>query len=219
MKLVVASSNQSKIAELASLLSGEVELLSLADLRLDSPVEDGATLLENALIKARAAAAATGLAAIADDSGLEVDAIDGAPGVRSARYAGPEADDADNNAKLLTALNGVPAAERGARFRSAVALVLPDKVELTACGAVEGRIGLVPRGEHGFGYDPLFELDDPNAVDYEDKTMAELTTTDKNRISHRGRAYRNLLAAIDAQSAQYPELSTLIADREWEKSS
>jgi len=219
MKLVVATSNQGKIAELASLLPGEVELFSLNDLRLVSPVEDGATFLENALIKARAAAAATGLTAIADDSGLEVDAINGAPGVHSARYAGPEADDADNNARLLAALSGVPAAARGARFRSAVALVLPDMVELTACGAVEGRIGVAPRGEHGFGYDPLFELDDPDAARFRNMTMAELTTADKNRISHRGRAYRNLLAVAAALSAQHPELSALIVDREREMSS
>lgn len=217
MKVVVATSNRGKIAELASLLPDTVQLLSLADLHLASPVEDGASFLENALIKARAAAA-TGIVAIADDSGLEVDALGGAPGVQSSRYAGDDASDADNNAKLLAALTGVPSKQRGARFRSFVALVTPGNVELSAGGAVEGHIGATPRGAHGFGYDPLFELNDPDAAEFTGRTMAELAVAEKNRVSHRGRAYRNLINSIADHATTHPELLELMLDREREAS-
>jgi XTP/dITP diphosphohydrolase len=217
MKIVVATSNLGKITELASLLPGSVQLLSLADVNVAPPIEDGTSFLENALIKARAAAA-TGFVAIADDSGLEVNALCGAPGVHSSRYAGDDATDMDNNAKLLTELADVPSAARGARFRSVVVLVAPGCVELTACGAVEGHIATTPRGEHGFGYDPLFVLNDPNAAEFTGLTMAELEVADKNRVSHRGRAYRNLMRVIAEHAATHPELFELLLDREREAS-
>ena len=159
------------------------------------------TFEENALIKARAAACVG--AAIADDSGLVVDALDGRPGVWSSRYAGPEASDAANNAKLLAELSGVPDERRTARFVSVVALVAGQGQEFTARGSVEGRIGLAPRGSGGFGYDPLMIIDDPDAVQFRSRTMAELALDEKNAISHRGNAFRALV----------PVLRTLLDER------
>lgn len=207
MKIVIATSNRGKIAELATLLPQSVELLSLADANLPSPEEDGATFLENALLKARAAAL-SGMTAMADDSGLEVDALGGAPGVHSARYAGPFADDAANNLKLLEELREVGEAERTARFRSIVALVTPTGFELAADGQVEGRIACVPRGKHGFGYDPLFLITDAEAMEFAGRTMAELVVSEKNQISHRSRAYRALLRAL-ANAHNQHELTEL----------
>lgn len=185
-KLVIASRNRGKIAEYGEMLRDlPVEILSLADFPdLPEVRETGRTFRENALIKARAAAAATGLIALADDSGLEVDCLNGAPGVYSSRYAGPEQDDEANNRKLLAALEGVPMARRGARFRCVIAVVTPEGREFLSEGVCEGKISFAPRGSAGFGYDPLFLI--PSLG----KTFAELGPEVKNRISHRAQALR-----------------------------
>ena len=196
-RVVVASSNHGKLAEIRSALdfpgwdfiaAGEL------DAEWPSPVEDGETFEDNARIKAVAAADRFGMTALADDSGLEVDALEGEPGVYSSRYAGPCATDAENNRRLLLALHDVPAAGRTARFRCTVVLRAPDGSETVASGTCEGRIGFESRGEHGFGYDPLFE---PDATP--GHTMAELTLTEKNAISHRGAALRALRDALVRQ--------------------
>ena len=162
-------------------------LVSLADWPgAESPEETGATLLENARIKARAAVSLTGLPAIADDTGLEVDALDGAPGVHAARYSGPGATYASNVAKLLHALQGVPAERRTARFKTVCVAAWPDGRELQTEGVLEGAITEAPRGEQGFGYDPVFQ---PAG---EARTYAELSEAEKNAISHRARAARAL---------------------------
>ncbi len=182
-KLVLASKNKGKLRELQELLRGTGwETVSLAMFPAMPPVvEDGATFAENAVKKAQATSAFTGEWALADDSGLEVDALNGAPGVYSARFAGEHGDDAANNRRLLRELAGVPFAERTARFRCVMALASPMGRVWTTEGTCEGRIGFEPRGENGFGYDPLFVL-------ASGQTMAELPETEKNRISHRARA-------------------------------
>jgi len=194
VELVVATNNRGKLEELQSLLPDGLTLLTMGDAGIDSPDETGTTFQENALIKARAAVR-MGLA-IADDSGLVVDALDGRPGVWSSRYAGVGATDADNNAKLLRELDSVADERRTARFVSVVALVSRDGLEFVASGSVEGQIGHAPRGTGGFGYDPLMIVTDRDAVEFHGQTMAELTLEEKNSISHRGRAYRALLAAL-----------------------
>ncbi len=192
MKLVLASRNQKKIAEMQTLLSAHipgVQILSLDDIGYEGDiVEDGETYEENALIKARTALTACGhrYAAVADDSGLSVDALHGAPGVYSARYAGEGHNDADNNALLLQNLEAVPPALRTARFVCTIALCLPDGRELCVRGETEGLILDAPRGNGGFGYDPYFYY-----PPYE-KTFSELTPTEKNAISHRGKAVERL---------------------------
>ncbi|MEX1157917.1 MAG: RdgB/HAM1 family non-canonical purine NTP pyrophosphatase [Thermomicrobiales bacterium] len=198
MRVVVATYNAGKLEELRELLPSGLRLVSLSDVGLESPDETGASFEENALIKARAAASA-GDAAIADDSGLEVDALDGRPGVRSSRYAGDDASDEDNNLRLLAELDGVADERRTARFVSAVALVTRDGLEFTARGSVEGRIGRVARGSGGFGYDPLLIVSDPDAVQFNGRTMAELSLDEKNQISHRARAYRSLLLRLSSE--------------------
>lgn len=193
-RVIVASTNHGKLAEIRSALDfDDLEFVTAADLdREPLEVEEtGETFAENALLKARAYAEAFGLAALADDSGLEVDALDGAPGVRSARYSGEGATDARNNEKLLAALDGVHGVHRSARFRSAIALVEPDGTAVTADGACEGAIGFERRGDGGFGYDPLFL---PAATP--GRTMAELSLAEKNAISHRGAALRALRHAL-----------------------
>lgn len=193
--IVVATGNAHKLVEIEAILSEAlpgarfVALGQLGD--FDDPEETGTTFAENALIKAHAAVAETGLAAVADDSGLVVDALDGAPGVYSARYAGVHGDDAANNAKLMRELADVPEAERTARFMSVVALVRADGTELTGTGACEGHVGFEGRGEYGFGYDPFFL---PN--DTPGKTMAELTPEEKNAISHRFHALKDLCSKL-----------------------
>ncbi len=183
--LVVATGNAGKLRELQRLLDGlDVELVTSADLGLPSPTEDGETFEANALIKARAAAGATGCPAVADDSGLEVDALDGAPGVHSARWSG--GDDEDNNDLLLARLADVPGPRRTGRFVSAVAVVAPDGREWVERATMEGHLLTERRGTGGFGYDPLFR-----AVGYE-RSNGELRADEKDAISHRGRA----LAAI-----------------------
>jgi len=192
--VVLATQNQGKIKELAAMLTGfPIEVLGLAAFpHIGDIAETGTTFAENALIKAKAVALASGHIAVADDSGLEVDALAGAPGVYSARYAGENATDADNNAKLLAALAGVPQDKRAARFTCAMTACAPSGETVTAQGAWEGQIALAPSGTGGFGYDPLFF--DPTLG----KTAAELTREEKNNRSHRGRALRQLMA-------QWPE--------------
>lgn len=185
IKLLVATNNPGKVREWQELLAGlPVEITFPAQEGLDLEVhESGETFEENARLKALAYAQASGLLTLADDSGLEVDALGGAPGVRSARYAGPAATDADRYRKLLAALAAVPPGQRAARFRCVVALARPDGAVYTADGVCEGEIGFAPRGEHGFGYDPIFLVRGCGG-----QTMAELPPDIKNRIGHRGRA-------------------------------
>ncbi|MBP7621400.1 MAG: RdgB/HAM1 family non-canonical purine NTP pyrophosphatase [Gemmatimonadales bacterium] len=198
-RLVVASQNRAKAREIAEILAAEglaYEVVTLAEFpAVTLPPETGATFAENAVVKARAAAAATGLPAIGDDSGLEVDALGGEPGVLSARYAGEGASDADRYQKVLALLADVPDARRTARFRCAAAFAAPDGTELLAEGKVEGRLAPAPAGTGGFGYDPIF-LPEGRAV-----TMAQLTPEDKHAISHRGRALRALAARLRAANA------------------
>jgi XTP/dITP diphosphohydrolase len=194
--LLLASANQGKLRELRAILDGlPVRLVGLGDAGLGDPPEveeTGGTFLENALLKARAYAAWSGLAAVADDSGLEVDALGGAPGVRSARYAGEDAGDQANLDKLLDALAGVPPERRTARFRCAAALVDPTVGEWHAEAAWEGQVLDRPRGSGGFGYDPVF-LPDGWAL-----TSAEVDQATKDAASHRGKAFRALRPAIEA---------------------
>lgn len=185
-RLLVATRNRGKIREIKALLEGLVdEVLCAADLpELSDVDEDGATFAENALKKARISCAVSGIATLADDSGLVVAGLDGRPGVFSARFAGPSADDTTNNQKLLEELSLRPAADRMAAFVCSLAFVTPDGGEQLFEGRVGGRIIDHPRGEHGFGYDPLF------LVDGCEQTMAELPLDHKNRISHRGQALK-----------------------------
>lgn len=182
MKLIVATKNQGKLLEIKAILSGHT-VLGQDEAGVDVEVEEnGSTFAENALLKARAIAALTDGAVLADDSGLEVDALGGAPGIYTARYAGEHATDADRMHKLLSELNGVPDGKRTARFVCVMALVLPDGSEHTFRGTCEGRIAHAPRGENGFGYDPVFLLPDRG------QTLAEIDAAEKNQISHRSRA-------------------------------
>ena len=201
-KLLVGTNNPGKVREYQELLTGLPETLEVtfpAREGLTLEVEEsGETFEENACIKALAYAQASGLISLADDSGLEVDALGGAPGVHSARYAGPAISDADRYRKLLDALADVPAGQRSARFRCVVALALPDGTIHTANGFCEGEIGFAPRGEHGFGYDPVFVVKGHGG-----RTMAELPPDVKNEISHRARA---LLAIQPVLRTLLPEL-------------
>ncbi len=196
MRVVVATGNPGKLRELSELLAGlGLELLSQSALGVTGIEETGATFVENALLKARHASQRTGLAAIADDSGLEVDALGGAPGIYSARYAGAQADDAANNTRLVHALFGIPAGQRTARYRCVLAWVLraDDAQPLIAQGLWEGEIVATPRGRGGFGYDPHFWL--PGLQ----RTAAELDAATKNLISHRGQAMRRLRSLLQAR--------------------
>ena len=187
--LVIATGNPGKLREFRQLLADlPFDMVALGELGLTGPPETGATFLENALLKARYASQATGSAAIADDSGLEVDALGGAPGVYSARYAGPGADDAANNAKLLEALAHTPPCARRARYRCVLAYVDDESgsAALVAEGVWEGRIVDCARGTGGFGYDPHFWVPELN------RTAAELEPADKNQVSHRGAALSRL---------------------------
>ena len=184
VKLLVATHNRGKLLEYATLLGdSDFELVSLADLVIDAVVEEsGTSYAENALLKARAYAAATGMLTLADDSGLEVEALGGAPGVHTARYGGPSLSDGDRCRLLLQELVNAPDEHRAARFRCVIALVWPDGREGIVEGVCEGRIPHELRGTNGFGYDPLFLLPERGC------TMAELPAEVKNRISHRARA-------------------------------
>jgi XTP/dITP diphosphohydrolase len=191
---VLATFNHDKLRELSALLGlPGVTLTALCDEPgATAPAETGGTLRENALLKARAALALTGKPAIADDTGLEVDALGGRPGIHAARFAGPGATYSANVAKLLGELRGVEAKRRSARFRCACVACLPDGRELVGEGVLEGRITLAPRGENGFGYDPVFEIAGLG------RTMAELSEQEKNSLSHRSRAVRALAAQLAA---------------------
>lgn len=198
-KLLIATGNPGKLREFRALFEAldggsDWELASPADAGIAGfeVVEDGDSYAANAGRKARAYANAAGLPALADDSGLEVDALDGAPGIYSARYAGEGADDAANRRKLIAALDGAPAEARTARYRAVVALAFPYATNIRwGEGAVEGRIAMDERGGGGFGYDPLFELPDG-------RRMAELGLAEKNAISHRARALEDARWALDA---------------------
>jgi len=189
MKLVVATRNKGKIAEIKKLLSDlpEVKLLSLFDLKgLSEIAETGKTFTENAIIKAKEIASLTGYWTLADDSGLEVDYLQGAPGVYSARFSGEKATDAQNNAKLLSLLKNVPWEKRQAKFVCVIAICNPQGQCYTLEGEYKGYIALEPKGTHGFGYDPVF------FVPAYGKTMAELEPEIKNQISHRAMALKQL---------------------------
>ncbi|HEV8626610.1 MAG TPA: RdgB/HAM1 family non-canonical purine NTP pyrophosphatase [Acidimicrobiia bacterium] len=193
MRLLLASANPDKAAEISAVLTAAVPGLDLAPRPADlaDVDETGTTLLENARLKAAALAAATGEAAVADDTGLAVDALDGAPGVYSARFAGEDATYADNVAKLLRELDGVAPDRRTARFETVALVRWPDGREVAATGEVEGVITTAPRGEHGFGYDPIFE-----PLEGDGRTFAELLPVEKHALSHRGRAFRALAAEL-----------------------
>lgn len=193
MKLAIATNNQHKLQEIRAILGDSFEeLLSLKDLGIDVDVEEtGTTLEENAIIKARAILALSGIATLADDTGLMVDALNGAPGVYSARYAGEEHNDAKNRALLLKNLDGVK--DRSAHFATVIALCYPDGKTLTASGRVNGEILLSERGTEGFGYDSLFFSTELS------KTFAEATQAEKNSVSHRGRALRAMLELVKSQ--------------------
>ncbi|GBE23599.1 MAG TPA: RdgB/HAM1 family non-canonical purine NTP pyrophosphatase [Actinobacteria bacterium] len=190
-RLVVASKNPDKIGEIEAVLRG-LGLVDVVARGLEWPdvEETGTTLEENALLKARAVAAAVGLPALADDTGLEVDALGGAPGVRSARYAGTDATYDDNVRRLLAEV--ADAQDRSARFRTVMALVFPDGREIVGEGVLEGQIIDERRGTSGFGYDPVFLVDG--------RTLAEIDPVEKNAISHRGRALRALAARLSADT-------------------
>ncbi len=196
MKMVVATKNLGKLKEIKELLKDleNLEVLSMLDFEELKNVEieeSGSTFEENAYIKALYVARATGLPAIADDSGLEVDALGGRPGVKSARFGGPDLTDEERNEKLLSLLRNVPPKDRTARFRCVLVLVVPPDFEkYVATGVCEGLITDKPRGTRGFGYDPIFLLPKLN------KTMAELTTEEKNLISHRGKALMKMKEII-----------------------
>lgn len=192
--LVLATHNAKKLAELRRIVAAcglEVAVLGLDDVTpYPEPAETERTFTGNALLKARAAAAATGLAALADDSGLEVDVLNRMPGVRTARWAGPAASDEENRRLVLAQTADVPDAERTARFVAAVALVLPDGTERVVRETMEGRLAHAETGDGGFGYDPIF-IADGKCV-----TNAELTPVEKDAISHRGKAVRAMVAHL-----------------------
>ena len=192
-RVVLATGNAGKLREMRAILAGHgLDVISQAELGIVPPPEDGDSFAANALIKARHAAAKSGLPAIADDSGIEVDALAGRPGLYSARYAGEPADDRANNAKLMSELTGVHAARRSARYRCAMVFVrdAADPAPIVAEASWEGAIGFEPRGAGGFGYDPYF------IVAGGERTVAEMPEAEKNRISHRGQALVALAAAM-----------------------
>lgn len=201
MKLVLASGNAGKQREFAALLAPlGIELLLQSTLGIDSIEETGTTFEANALLKARHAAGGSGLPALADDSGLEVDVLGGRPGVWSARFAGASASDADNIQRLLTELAGVPWERRAARYRCVLALVRSagDAAPLIAAGSWEGRIAMQPAGNGGFGYDPLF------VPEGEQRSAAQLPAAQKNANSHRARALAALLAQLAPPASLAP---------------
>lgn len=201
-RIILATANSHKTGELRAILSdvlapyGTEALISMRGLPLGSPVEDGVTFEENALIKARAAARATGLPALADDSGIAVDVLGGAPGVFSARWAGSHGDDIANLELLLDQLSDIPQHHRQARFVCAAVLVTPDGHEYVEQAHVQGRLLYQPQGEGGFGYDPIFQ---PEGYA---RSMAELTPEEKNQISHRAKAFAELKEEIAAVLAR-----------------
>lgn len=201
-RLVLATHNRHKVAELRAILADvpgldPADVVGAADVGGEPPVEDGVTFAENALLKARALAAATGLPCVADDSGLAVDVLGGAPGIFSARWAGAHGDDAANLALLLDQLSDVRAEHRGAQFVCAAALVTPGGREVVMTGALRGVLTTAARGTNGFGYDPILVPDEqPARAGGSRLTCAELTPEEKNAISHRGQAFRALAPVI-----------------------
>ncbi len=188
-RLVLASGNPGKLQELSALLADlGYELHAQSEFNVPEVAETGTTFVENAIIKARHAAEVTGLPALADDSGIEVDALDGAPGVYSARFSGPNASDAANNALLIEKLSDIPSRQRSARYRAVIVLMrhATDPSPLICEGSWEGIIQLEPAGDGGFGYDPYFFLPDRGC------TSAQLSAAEKNRLSHRGKALAEL---------------------------
>ena len=192
-KIVLASNNAGKVREINQLLADQdIQVVPQKEFDIGDIEETGLTFVENAILKARHAAKESGLAAIADDSGLEVDALKGAPGIYSARFAGPGCNDQDNNTKLLEQLQGVPEDKRSARFQCLLVYMrhAEDPTPIICQGTWEGRILLAPSGENGFGYDPLFFVPEQNC------SSAELPPEIKNQLSHRGQALRKLLSAL-----------------------
>jgi XTP/dITP diphosphohydrolase len=203
-RVVLASGNAGKLRELAALLAPlDLTLVPQGELGVAAVAETGSSFLANALMKARHACAATALPALADDSGLEVDALGGRPGVWSARFAGAAASDADNLRLLLSELERVPEGQRRARYQCVIVLVrsAEDAAPLVARGTSEGRIAVSARGSGGFGYDPLFV---PAGVAGESRTAAQLTAAEKNAVSHRGQALRALLAGLAPAKLYFP---------------
>lgn len=192
MQVVLATANPGKIAEIVQIMAGLPITFVTKDRMPPWPdiVESGQTYLENALIKAHALVDFSGMAAMADDSGIEIDALDGAPGVRSARFAGPRATDSQNNLRMAYLLREVPPEQRTARYRCSAVLVTPEGLGYEAEGTLEGRIAMTPRGENGFGYDPWF------VPDGEEQTLGQLSAEFKHGISHRGKAFRTLAALL-----------------------
>jgi XTP/dITP diphosphohydrolase len=199
MKILLATQNHGKVRELQELLADEdIEVLSLMDIPDWEDVEEnGETFADNAALKARAAVLRTGMIALADDSGLEVDVLDGAPGVHSARFAGEPKDDERNNDKLLQLLESIPDDKRMARFRCALVIATPDGEEYLTEGTVEGRILRQRRGKGGFGYDPLFFVSEFA------RTMAELNLAQKNKISHRSQAFHKVIPILKALARRH----------------
>lgn len=198
MRLVLATGNRAKLKELADLLAPwQVEVLPQSDFTPESAAETGLTFVENALLKARHAARCSGLPAIADDSGIEVDALEGRPGLYSARYAGAGASDAANLGKLLTELEGVPEKRRTARYRCALVYLRSaiDPAPIVCQASWEGLLLREPRGTGGFGYDPIFQ------VRGDTRTAAEMPASEKNHLSHRGRALRQLVRELAESGA------------------
>ncbi|HEV2006440.1 MAG TPA: non-canonical purine NTP pyrophosphatase [Candidatus Limnocylindrales bacterium] len=205
-RVAIATRSPHKLQELRELLDVDgVDLVSLDELGVEAePVEDGLTFETNARIKARFAARATGLPALADDSGLEVDALGGRPGVRTRRYAGPNATDEENNVRLLGELEGLPPAQRAARYVCVLALATPDPAApgglrmVVRRGTTRGRIAEAPRGSAGFGYDPIFE---PQAEPAGGRTFGQYSAAEKHRISHRARAARRMAPVLRGLSS------------------
>jgi XTP/dITP diphosphohydrolase len=194
-QIVLATGNAGKLREMRGIFAGvDLEILPQSDYKVPEAVEDGLSFVENAIKKARNAALHTGMAALADDSGIEVDALDGEPGIHSARYAG---DDEDNNERLLREMKDIPDGQRSARFQCVIVYMRHayDPVPLIAQGAWEGMILRVPRGEGGFGYDPVFYVPDHQC------SAAELAADEKNRISHRGKALRMMFDMLRSRAA------------------
>ena len=192
-RIVLASSNPGKLRELAAMLVGSnIQVIPQTEFKVTEAEETGLSFVENAILKARNASRQTNLPAIADDSGLEVDALDGAPGIYSARYAGEHASDAENTGRLLSALQAVPLERRSARFRCAMAFMrhASDPAPIICAGVWQGRILAAPRGDNGFGYDPVFLVTERGC------SAAELSSEEKNRLSHRGQALQKLVAAL-----------------------
>lgn len=193
LRVLLATTSQDKIAEIARVLAGlDVAIHTLADHPdIDAPDETGSTFADNARLKARHYALATGSLAVADDSGLEIDALDGAPGVHSARFLAPDATYPERFAAILRRLDGRPPRDRAARFVAAVAVAEGDRIVFEAAGRIDGRIADAPKGTSGFGYDPIFYYPAYG------RTLAEVTRDEKSAVSHRGQAFRQVRAFLE----------------------